>query len=282
MNDVFVGEVCHSAVLGIFDIVVIGIVVLNLVLHVVALLLCLALGCISSTYTSNLFRDGEHTEHLGMEIARRRVLLTEYVTNEISRYFLLLVIVMELNAELLLQRIDNVRHRLVGKVLLVCIHTEYACTHLSLLNSALAGDARHFVLAHSYGLPIANNGNNLCIFEYTSIIERSSVRFLDNLIRHLTILHLLYILVLRIFEFQSAATTARVEPFVHVFKKVLYVLLAIGLLLKKTLLHITFVLQSSFHGFVVLRVIRPSVKRFYVVGAFCGEEAETVHIANGC
>ena len=272
MNDVFIGEACDGGVLGITNIVVIGIKLFHIVLHIVALLLGIALSFISGTNTGYLLRDWEHIEHMGMEIAGCGVLLAEHIAKEISRHFLLLIIVMELDTELLLQRIDNVRHRLFRKVFLVGIHAEDACAHLCIIDGALAGDARHPALAYRSGGPIINNSDNLGIFECSPSRESSSVRFLHNLICHLAIPHLLHTLVLGIFQFQVTATTARVEPFVDIIKQVLDLRLVIGLLLEETLFYITYLLQPGLHSFVALRVQRLCVKRLDVVGALGGEE----------
>ena len=43
-----------------------------------------------------------------MERTRVGILLAEHITYEISCHFLLLVVVMKLNAELLFKRVDNV------------------------------------------------------------------------------------------------------------------------------------------------------------------------------
>ena len=60
MNDVLICKACHSTVFRIFYIIIIGVVVLHFVLHVVLLLFCFALGCISGTNTGDLLRNGNH------------------------------------------------------------------------------------------------------------------------------------------------------------------------------------------------------------------------------
>ena len=54
------------------------------------------------------------------------------------------------------------------------------------------------------------------------------------------------------------------------------------MLLKKANLYIFCGFQSSLHSFVFLLIQFSVIQRFDVIGAFGGEETQTVHVANGC
>ena len=280
MNNVLVGEIGDGAVFPIVDIIVIGIVVFHVVLHVVALLLRIALCRIARPNARNLLRDRHHGKQLGVKGAWGRALLAKHVTDEIGRDLAPLVVVMKLNAKLLLQRINHVRHRLGREILAIGIHTEDACAHLRSVDGCFCGDARH-----------ASNSNRLSgrrialhINELAGPIGRVGETGVFHLLKrkgHGVIAYLLHALILRIFEFQIAATPTRVEPFVYILKKRIDVFLACDHLLKEAQLHIIGSLQSGFHGFIIFVILGAVIKRLYVVSALRCEKAQTVHVANG-
>ena len=148
------------------------------------------------------------------------------------------------------------------------------------VDGCFCGDARNAVFAYrSGGRRIALHVNELA-----GPIGRVGETGVFHLLKrkgHGVIGYLLHALILRIFEFQIAATPTRVEPFVYILKKRIDVFLTRDHLLKEAQLHIIDSLQSGFHGFIIFVILGAVVKRLYVVSALRCEKAQTVHVANG-
>ena len=98
LRNLLIGQVGHGRVLGEVNVIVVGIVVLQSTLHVLALLLAVALSTIHHPYARYLLNHLVHLRHLAEEIKRRR-LRAEHIAQQIGCHLVLLVVVVELDAE---------------------------------------------------------------------------------------------------------------------------------------------------------------------------------------
>ena len=171
VNDGSLGRV-RSLGVWIVYVVIRGIVVLDLVSDIVTLFLGIRLFRVTDAHTGNLLRDFVDRVNLSVEGAWGSGRL-EHIAIEVCRDFLTLVVVVELHAKHILQRLQQRRYRHIREVAFIGYHVADLCGGFGVVEGRIDFDFVNVLSQHI----LACNKLRLCQCKTVDLYARQFFQF---------------------------------------------------------------------------------------------------------
>ena len=159
MEEIDVVEIIDGRVIAtiwrrIIDVIIIGrithIFVSAAIEYILTLLFCITLCRIAHTHTCNLLCNRSHGMDIGMKCSCLITTLSQYITGKISCYFLLFIIIRELDAKCAFKRRYNSAYTLVREIAAVGYHIKHVCLYLELADFCLDADTCNLAAIIAY------------------------------------------------------------------------------------------------------------------------------------